>query len=199
MEKNKKIAICVSCVLFVVISGAIYMINRSIKEQKDQVIFNSIPRDSNEDAQEDAPVEQADTTIMVYITGEVKNPGVYEVLSGSRVNDVLEAAGGATEEANLKVVNLAAKVKDEEKIIVPNMSEEIDEARAEEESKSGLININTATKEELKTLPGIGDGIAGNIITYRENNGDFGSIEDIKKVPLIGAGRFAQIMDLITV
>jgi len=197
VDKNRIITLVSIGVLFVVITGVIYINNRS----RDTVLIDPAPYNGSETENYDGSNKDdtTDAIIMVYIAGCVKNPGVYEVKNGSRVTDVLDAAGGATDEADLKAINLAARVKDEDKIIVPNISENLSGSQAGAQNESGLININTATKEELKTLPGVGDVRAGNIIAYREKNGNFNSIEDIMNVPNIGKGIYAQIMDYITV
>lgn len=150
-------------------------------------------------------------TYIVYITGAVQNPGVYEIDKDSRINDVLIKAGGATDDANLEIVNLAAYVEDAQQIIIPKIGDTVDKIENaiqnnNENIKVGnsnsngnsLININSASKELLTTLPGIGNTIADSIIEYRENNGGFKSIEEIKNVPRIGDKTFEKLKDLIT-
>ncbi len=147
-------------------------------------------------------------TVVVYVCGEVKCPGVYEIPGDSRINDAVEAAGGFSENAEETYVNLAAPVSDGTKLKIPS-KEEIGDTDIEsfddgsndidESSEKGLININKASKEELKSIPGIGDGIAGKILDYREKNGKFSCIEDIMKVSGIKEKLFAKIKDYITV
>ncbi|MCX7950703.1 MAG: helix-hairpin-helix domain-containing protein [Clostridiales bacterium] len=140
--------------------------------------------------------------IEVYICGEVNKPGVYKMVDGDRVNDLIKAAGGFTNKADLESVNLAIKLKDEDyikipsKIILENTSEVLTNTQT---NKQGKININTAGIEELKTLPRIGDSIAKRIIDYRNKNGRFKRIEDIKNVSGIGEKMFENIKDLICV
>ncbi|MDR1688016.1 MAG: ComEA family DNA-binding protein [Clostridiales bacterium] len=163
----------------------------------------------NTDATTNAAEKPAASEIMVHIAGEVNNPGVYSVKPGSRVADVVDLAGGATENANLAAINLADYVADTQKIIVPDNSVDIDITAGSVQNNSGiktaeneagaLVNINTASAGELKTLPGIGDVIAEGIINYRETVGLFANIEDIKNVPRIGDKTFLAIADLITV
>ena len=147
----------------------------------------------------------------------VTSPGVYEVDSTSRVNDVINLAGGLLEGADTSYINLAKIVTDEMTIII-NSKEEIIEKYKEEicicncpeitnnaciensaDKNNEIININNAFKEELTKIPGIGDSKADAIIKYREENGPFTSIEDIKKVSGIGDSLFEQIKVYITV
>ncbi len=147
--------------------------------------------------------------IKVYVTGQVKNPGVIEVDEGSRLIDVIELAGGVLENADLNRINLAAKVKDEGMYYIPEIGEEIhghniyDTAGNDPSglsSESGQkININTADEATLDTLPGIGPSKARRIIEYRNQNGPFQSIEEIKNVSGIGDKTFEQLKDLIAV
>ena len=145
--------------------------------------------------------------IRVYVCGAVKNPDVYRLPEGSIVKDALEAAGGTREGAADGFVNLAEKLTDGEKIYFPYATEldaiydsdpEMTGAEAGNGADDGLIDINKATKDELMTLPGIGSGKAEAIISYREEHGAFGSIEEIKKVNGIGEKLFDRIRSLIT-
>jgi competence protein ComEA len=141
-------------------------------------------------------------TVFVYICGAVTNPGVYEMDSGSRICDVLEQAGGFSEEASTTYLNLAEFVSDGQKVYVPTQEELTVELLAEEETAeagSGKININTASKEVLVTLPGIGESKADSIIAYRTEHGGFSSIEEIMEIPGIKEAVFSKIKELITV
>ncbi len=131
----------------------------------------------------------------VHICGEVNQPGVYELPEGSRVFEAVEAAGGFTESAASDSLNLAQKVSDGMKLVV--LSE--NEAEALLEESGGLVNINTASKEQLMTLTGIGESRAEDIIRFREESGGFEKIEDIMKVPGIKNAGFQKIKDRITV
>ncbi|MDR2649589.1 MAG: helix-hairpin-helix domain-containing protein [Clostridiales bacterium] len=139
--------------------------------------------------------------IKVYIAGAVVNPGVYELDEGSRVEDALNLAGGPAEEADMLRVNLAARLKDEQQIIVPKEGETVDKLLEEGQNKDGetRMNINTADESELMELPGVGQVTAKNIISYRMEHGDFKSIEDIKNVVRIGEKTFERLKDLIIV
>lgn len=135
--------------------------------------------------------------ISVYVCGAVVSPGVVELPEGSRAADALQAAGGFAEDAEISYVNLAAKVKDGEKLYFPNVTEDMGSLMQEKEQ--GLVNINTADVEELCSLPGIGEAKAQDIIAYREANGLFADKEDIMKVSGIKENAYAKICEKITV
>jgi competence protein ComEA len=140
--------------------------------------------------------------LRVYVSGAVTNPDVYELPAESIIKDAIEAAGGATGEADLDRINLALSVADGQHIYVPKQGEEnlpISSSAGSSGTASakagGKININTASQSELETLPGIGPSRAQEIIENRP----YSSIEEIKKVPGIGEATFQKIKDLITV
>ncbi|TEU14080.1 MAG: hypothetical protein E3J21_16915, partial [Anaerolineales bacterium] len=143
----------------------------------------------------------------VYVSGAVAHPDVYELPYDSIVKDAIEAAGGPTGEADLNRINLARRVHDEEQIYMPRKGEESPPVSPPSgpslpslSSQGGdKVNINTATAEELGTLPGIGPTKAQSIIDYRTTNGPFQSIEDIKDVRGIGDATFEKLKDKITV
>lgn len=143
----------------------------------------------------DIPETGASNSVWVHICGEVAAPGVYEMEPGSRIYDVLLAAGGFTREADQEAVNLAGEISDGLQIVIPSAAET---AGRETGGDSGLVNINTASKEELCTLPGIGESRAADIISYRETNGPFQTREDIMKVNGIKTSVYEKIKDSIT-
>ena len=155
---------------------------------------------------------------MVHICGAVNRPGVYTFPEGSRVCDAVEAAGGLSEDAAESLLNQAALLSDGLQIVVPTLEEAeglsrqtassgifssdisgAGSAAGGEEAGNGLVNINTATLEELMTLPGIGQTRAEAIVAYRDEQGGFQSIEDIMNVSGIKEGSFAKLKDRITV
>lgn len=139
-------------------------------------------------------------TIMVFISGAVYNPGVYELADNSRVIDVLEMGGGATAYADLNRINLAAFLSDAQHIIIPTYGEEVFLVESPQaQAQNNLININIADQNTLQTLPGIGPVISQNIVNHRENNGPFTSVEQIQNVNRIGPAIFENIRHLITV
>lgn len=151
--------------------------------------------------------------IVVHVIGAVPRPGLYEFIEGARVQDAIDAAGGLLSFANVDAINLAALLEDGQQLNIPyqagsepaeNNTETVELPTSEANSSSNntdvdLININTATLEELDSLPGIGPTIAQRIIDYRNKNGPFNTIEDIMNVSGIGPATFDEIKDLITV
>lgn len=156
----------------------------------------------------DEKEEIVEKFIYVDVGGEVNNPGLYALPEGARINDAVVIAGGITDEADLTEVNLAYILTDAMKVTIPKKIKEVKKTKtvvstsvnmtSENNTNTGKININTATKAQLKTLSGIGDSTADKIIKYREENGNFNNIEDIKKVSGIGESKYNKIADKIT-
>lgn len=165
-------------------------------DKKDDIIL---------DNSENYIAETVDNYILVYIIGAVHEPGVIKIKEGSRLYEVVEAAGGMTDDADVQFINLASIVKDEQKVIIPyiesgdtgdSITERINSLLS---NNRGLININTATQIELQTLTGIGESTAIKIINYRNQNGYFENIEELMNVSGIGKSKFNAIKDDITV
>ena len=164
-----------------------------------------IIEENNENLEE----EIIDKKIVVHITGEIENEGIIEIETDSRLADVIDEAGGTTDEADLSKVNLAYSVEDGQKIYIPNVNDEKVEEYitkeagqdviVEEEQIIDKVNINTAKQTELETLSGIGPSTALKIINYREENGEYETIEDLKNVPGIGEAKFENIKESICV
>ena len=123
--------------------------------------------------------------VTVYVSGEVKKPGLVTLDEDKRVADAVNAAGGVIETADVDHINMAAHLEDGMKVRVPRQAD-------------GKINLNTATEKELQELPGIGPAMSARIVEYRESNGAFQSIDDIKKVRGIGASKFEKLKDRVT-
>ncbi|HEX9774670.1 MAG TPA: ComEA family DNA-binding protein [Actinomycetota bacterium] len=134
--------------------------------------------------------------IVVHVVGEVKRPGVYELLEGDRVIDAVRAAGGFVKGADRGAINLARPLADGEQVVIPAKSRGSAPAGADE---PGLVNINTASQADLESLPGIGPVLAQRIMDYREQHGGFRSVEDLKNVSGIGDKTFASLEPLVTV
>ena len=157
--------------------------------------------------------EKENKTIMVDISGEVVTPGVVKLTEGARIIDAITAAGGKTEDADLSKVNLAYILDDGVQVHIPRQNEKNDREIVQTEAGQGIIqegltteskkdlkvNINTANKEKLTTLPGIGQGTAEKIIEHRTKNGKFKKTDELKKIPGIGDSKFNSLKDKITI
>ncbi|MEC5422192.1 helix-hairpin-helix domain-containing protein [Virgibacillus sp. C22-A2] len=146
---------------------------------------------------EDIKLDQEEINVVVDIKGEVKTPGVYQVEIDFRVNDVIQIAGGFTEDADESQVNLAQKVQDEMIILIPKKGETEELNNSPNNNGSAKLRLNYATQEELEGLNGIGPSKAQAIIQYREENGLFRTIEDLLKVSGIGQKTLENIRDSI--
>ncbi len=161
-----------------------------------------------------AVLEQSVPEMRVHVSGAVMAPGVYEMREGDRVMDAIAAAGGVQADADLGSINLALRVQDESHYHIPALGEfpavsapestsaasSSVRAPSQRDSPSvSLIDLNTATGQELETLPGIGPVMAERIISYREVNGPFASVDDIENVPRIGPKTLESIRPLVTV
>ncbi|RHT42717.1 hypothetical protein DW779_07930 [Clostridium sp. AM30-24] len=191
-------------------TGAIVMNSGGNREPGEQAEDENISAPENNTPEDRRDVGNSEKSgIYVYICGEVINPGVYELSGDSRIYEAVDAAGGFTENAARECVNLASKVSDGMQITIYNREEaaslQADSASVDGNagksgtSGSGLVNLNTATKEELMTLKGIGESKAEDIIRYREKSGGFKKIEDIMKISGIKENGFQKIRDSITV
>ncbi|MFS0822630.1 helix-hairpin-helix domain-containing protein [Bacillus sp. 1P02SD] len=146
--------------------------------------------------EEKTVVEEEVTVILVDIKGAVFNEGVFEVQEGMRIKDVVDMAGGFTEDANKTQVNLAERVEDEMVIYVPRMGENTEwEISSQSQKNDGKVSLNGGTQAELETLSGIGPSKAAAIIAYREENGPFKQLEDLLQVSGIGEKSFEKIKD----
>jgi len=147
--------------------------------------------EDDDESKEDNPLNK--TEVIVDVKGEVQNPGVYEFSTDSRVNDVIQKAGGFTEEADETQVNLAQKVHDEMIIIIMKTGEE--EVAAGETNDSGKVRINVADQTEIEKLNGIGPSKAAAIVQYREENGLFQTADDLLDISGIGQKTLENIID----
>lgn len=165
---------------------------------------------AGETANAAAEIRNADSdTVLVHICGEVQTPGVYELTADSRICDVLLLAGGFTADADTEAVNMAAGIEDGMQIVIPAETDRTQEMTgnsfyrmgetAAGKTESQLVNINTADKETLMSLPGIGAGKAEAVIAYREAGGVFKDIKDIMLVDGIKEGVYTKIKDKICV
>lgn len=162
--------------------------------ESEDAIAQSAEKDQDGGSTEEESEKEA--YICVYVCGQIQTPGVYSIPEGSRVCDLFEVAGGFTKDAAADYWNQARLLKDGEMIYVPS-KEEVKDRTFEGQSKK--VNINTASKEELLTIPGVGEAKAEAILAYREENGPFSSIEELKKVDGIKDGVFSKMKEHIEV
>lgn len=146
-----------------------------------------------------ADAETEAVRFYVYVCGEVAHPSVYRLEAGSRICDAVDAAGGFTEAAEPRALNLAEPICDGMKILVPDTMQVPSDGVSEHAPDSGKVNLNTADKAALMTLPGIGEARAETIIRYREEHGNFSAIEDIMQVPGIKEAAFGKMKEDITI
>lgn len=216
MPKDKKDKIIFAGVIFLAFLFANILSNDGVKD-----FFNKSDDEIIMTDQEEAKIEGEaskeenidDLSIndkKVYISGEIINSGVYDIKDGDRLDDLVKRAGGFTEKADLDSINLAMRLEDQMKIYIPNIDENQNISAANTNLGIGAvdssnndtldkkINLNFASKEELMSLPNIGEKRAQAIIDYRQEN-KFEKIEDIKNVSGIGDKYFEAMKDLITV
>lgn len=170
----------------------------SCGEKGETLFFTPQTADTTYGQEETFAEDVAESTqIVVHVCGAVCEPGVFALEKGSRAVDAIALAGGMNEYADGDYINLASILQDGEKLYVPTKQETL--LWKEAEAKSSFVNINTASSDELCTLPGIGESKAADIIAYREKHGAFSSKEDIMKVGGIKESLFAGIEEFIIV
>ena len=194
-SKQKKIVIIVGIIIII---GILYFIYNEVdKKSTDQIDNNMLSIENNTKEN-----EESKELVIVHITGAVRTPGIVKLPEGARIEDAIDKAGGLTEDADISDVNLAYVLEDGIKIKIPTISEEkneeiiisssgegIVEKEISNNSENKIININKANETDLQTLPGIGASLAGRIVEYRNSNGKFNEIEDIKNVIGIGESK----------
>ena len=208
IEKIKEYKIIVICTGLGLLVGGFFLLKPAphtpVKETNLQAEVAAVSKDSvsEKDVKKEEPVEQ--DLITVDVKGAVKSPGIYDLPVGSRVNDAVQKAGGLTEQADSKSLNLAQKVSDEALVYVPTKGEEAASQQAgsgapSSTSKDKKVNLNKASLEELKQVKGLGGKRAQDIIDHRETNGKFKSVDELKKVSGIGAKTIEKLKDYVTV
>ncbi|MFQ6030910.1 MAG: helix-hairpin-helix domain-containing protein [Dehalococcoidia bacterium] len=191
--------------------GAVVLLARGNGNAPIQIVLPTpgAPASSGPDA---GPGLRESSELRVYVSGAVRNPGVYRLYPGDRLEDVLAAAGGPSDEADITRVNLARRVRDEEHYHVPKVGEvprpvatapdlapSVSDPTTGSVTGGGLIDLNTAPVAELMTLPGIGQVKAQAIVSHRERNGDFDTVRNITDVTGIGEVTLKNIQHLVTV
>jgi len=176
-------------IIIILIGGFLFIFNRPQKESPPPIKI-----------EENSEIVK----VAVHIGGAVRSPGLYYLDPDARVADTIEKAGGPTSDADLDSINLASHITDGMKVLVPSKTKQVNtegqnSLSGSNSSHPGKINVNTASSKELEELPGIGEVLAQRIVSYREANGPFKTVEDLLKVSGIGKKKLEGIKDLIVV
>ena len=211
IEKIKEYKIIVICAGLGLALGGFFLLKPTsqtpVTETNLQAEVAAVSKDSSaeKEVKKEAKEESVEQDLItVDVKGAVKSPGIYDLPVGSRVHDAVQRAGGLTEEADSKSLNLAQKVSDEALVYVPTKGEEAAGQQAASgttpsTSKDKKVNLNKASLEELKQVKGLGGKRAQDIIDHREANGKFKSVDELKKVSGIGAKTIEKLKDYVTV
>ena len=218
MEKNKKTFIFAAIIIGLCAIAGIKIFENEGNARYEIAQSENIEKESSNSKQDNNSSQSTNnsttTEVTVYISGAVKTEGVITMSSEDRLSDAIKVMGGIVEGADMNAINLAEKLVDGKHYIIPKQGEQIPNdvnagggvsgastqtAGGSERGQGGLVNLNTATIEQLDTLPGVGEATANKIITYREENGGFKSIEDLKNVKGIGDKKFEEIKGNICV
>ena len=197
-QNVKSIILAFVCSLVLIIGGLFYF-NQNKTEDYSGVSFSNISNETNNKVEK--AENRHDEKIFVDVKGAVKHPGVFETTKDKRVKDLIEEAGGLLDDADTSTLNLSQRVKDQMVIYVLKHGEKPKQISdgGSSSSNTDVININTANKEQLMKISGVGKTKAEAIIAHREKNGDFKKKEDITKVRGIGKSTFEKIKDKIEV
>ena len=208
IEKIKEYKIIVICAGLGLALGGFFLLKptsqTSVKETNLQAEVAAVSKDSSSEKEVKKEESAEQDLITVDVKGAVKSPGIYDLPVGSRVHDAVQKAGGLTDEADSKSLNLAQKISDEALVYVPTKGEEAASQQATSgtspsTSKDKKVNLNKASLEELKQVKGLGGKRAQDIIDHREANGKFKSVDELKKVSGIGAKTIEKLKDYVTV
>ncbi|MGM0602119.1 MAG: helix-hairpin-helix domain-containing protein [Bacillota bacterium] len=197
---TKKIKMIGTFIMIIFLAGAYYLDGAGSDVNKVKIQDNS-----NLKLESSSAVEEESEKIIIYITGEIKNPGVYQIAPDDRLITAVELAGGFTENADKEKINLASPLIDGEKIEIPRKKSQreiefIEQLKQSEskDSSGSKININRAEQKDLEKITGIGPGKAKNIIDYRKNNGYFSSLDELIDVSGIGEKTLEKMKDEIS-
>ena len=205
IEKIKEYKIIVICASLGMVLGGFFILKpvaqTPAKESNLQTEVTTVSKDEKEDKNQKEEVVEQDL-ITVDVKGAVKSPGIYDLPVGSRINDAVQKAGGLTDNADSKSINLAQRISDEALVYVPTKEEVTSQeahSNASTTKENKKVNLNKASLEELKQVKGLGAKRAQDIIDHRESNGKFKSVDELKKVSGIGAKTIEKLKEYVTV
>ena len=205
IEKIKEYKIIVICAIFGMVLGGFFLLKpvaqTPAKESNLQTEVTTVSKDEKEDKNQKEEVVEQDL-ITVDVKGAVNSPGIYDLPVGSRINDAVQKAGGLTDNADSKSINLAQRISDEALVYVPTKEEATSQeahSNASNTKENKKVNLNKASLEELKQVKGLGAKRAQDIIDHRESNGKFKSVDELKKVSGIGAKTIEKLKEYVTV
>ena len=211
IEKIKEYKIIVICVSLGLVLGGFFLLKpvaqTPAKESNLQTEVTTVSKDSASEKEEKSQKSETEEVvekdlITVDVKGAVKTPGIYDLPVGSRINDAVQKAGGLTDNADSKSINLAQRISDEALVYVPTKEEATSQeahSNASNTKENKKVNLNKASLEELKQVKGLGGKRAQDIIDHRETNGKFKSVDDLKKVSGIGAKTVEKLKEYVTV
>ena len=213
LEKIKQYKLALVIALIGLVIAGFMILQREQKQENniqqlmEQTSYSSSSKtEKSKQRSENDQGDKNEGMVTVDVKGAVKKPGVYQLKSSSRVQDALLKAGGMTDEADLKSINQAQKLVDEAVVYVAKVGENVVDVTTNtnasistSQAKAGLVNINTATEADFQTISGIGQKRAQDIIAYREANGKFKSVDDLKNVTGIGAKTLEKLKEYVTV
>lgn len=209
--KNKKTIIILASIISIIIVMILCIVFIKQKQNDNLFYIDSSETESNQNTEiKDEDAEER-KIIFVHVIGEVEKPGLIDLSEGSRIFDAVEKTGGFTTNADITKINLAYVLEDGQKIVIPSVEEtkveesfndyiESDAGEGvieEATTSSGKIDINSASQTEIETLPGIGPSLASKIIAYRNLNGKYKSVEDLKNVSGIGGSKYDNIKEWV--
>ena len=208
IEKIKDYKIIIICASLGMLLGGFFLIKpvaqTPAKEANLKTEVTTVPKDSTDEKKDENHKEEAveQDMITVDVKGAVKSPGIYDLPVGSRINDAVQKAGGLTDNADSKSINLAQRISDEALVYVPTKEEATSQethSTASHSKENKKVNLNKASLEELKQVKGLGAKRAQDIIDHRESNGKFKSVDELKKVSGIGAKTLEKLKEYVTV
>ena len=205
IKKIKEYKIIVICASLGLVLGGFFLLKpvaqTPAKESNLQTEVTTVSKDEKEDKNQKEEVVEQDL-ITVDVKGAVKSPGIYDLPVGSSINDAVKKAGGLTDNADSKYINLAQRISDEALVYVPTKEEATSQeahSNASNTKENKKVNLNKASLEELKQVKGLGAKRAQDIIDHRESNGKFKSVDELKKVSGIGAKTIEKLKEYVTV